>query len=251
MLDRNRTHQSHEDKLKAHAKGYTCQHGHPEWDSFPARPAEPEQADDKQRAAEARQWDSSILFLLCPRPSLVLCFLEVCIPTEEHRKRAQRTSANCEEAKPLNTRREPVQVLINDRIGLEGHVECAVTEREVQTCGGDDQLEEEHADRSGQDTYGELPQVCTLELVRCDDVGLGVLLADSLGPPEEEYGAVGLGKENQGDHRHARVNETDPEAPAPAYFGRREAGNDRGKERAEDGCLNVFTVCQHKPSEPR
>lgn len=233
----DRTHKSHKYELETHAKRYTGQHRHPERDPFPTRPPEPEQADDKQRTADTSQRDPPVLLLLGPRPPFLLRLLKIRVPPKEHRQRTDRTGSDREEAEPLNAGREPIHLLEDDRIRLEGHVEDAVAQREVDARGGDDELEEEHPDRPGEDTHGELVEVRRLELVRRNDVGLGVQLADAPGPPDEEDGAVGLGQEDERNHGETRVDEADPEGPPPPDGGRAEAGDDGGEERAEDGGL--------------
>lgn len=125
----------------------------------------------------------------------------------------------------------------DDGVGLEGHIEYTVAQREVDARGGHDELEEEHPDRPGEHAHGELVQVRGLELVRRHDVGFRVELADLLGPPDEEDRAVRLGQEEQRDHGQARVDEADPERPPPANCWGAEAGYDGGEERAEDGGL--------------
>ena len=170
----DKTHQSHKYELEAHAKWDTSQHRHPKRDLLPARPAKPEQADDKQRAADTSQRDPPVLLLPGPRPPFLLRLLKVRIPPKEHRQCTDRPGPNGEEAKPLDAGGKPVHLLEDDRVRLEGHVEDSVAQREVDARGGDDQLEEEHPHRPGEDAHGELAQVRRLELVRRDDVGLGV-----------------------------------------------------------------------------
>lgn len=231
------THQSHEDQLETTTKWDSGQHRNPERDPLPARPPKPEQADNEQGPTNTRQRDASILFFLRPRPALSLSLLQVRIPREEHRQRAQRTSTDREEAQPLDAGREPIHLLEDDRVRLERHVEDAVAQREVDARGGDDELEEEHPHRPGEHAHGELVQVRRLELVGGDDVGLGVEPADALRPLDEEDRAVRLGQEEQEDHGQPRVDEADPEGPSPADRRGAEAGYDGGEERAEDGGL--------------
>lgn len=188
-----KTHQSHEDQLEPTAKWDPGQHGHPERDILPTRPAEPEQADDEHGPSDARQRDPAVLLLLGPRSPLSLRPLQEGVPREEDRQRAQRAGPDGKEAQALDAGREAVHLLKDNGVGLEGHVKDSVAQREVDARGGDDELEEEHPDRPGEHAHGELVQVRRLELVRRHDVGLGVELADLLGPPDEEDRAVRLG----------------------------------------------------------
>jgi hypothetical protein len=229
--------------LETHAKRYTSQHGHPKRDVRPARPPQPEQADDKQRPADTSERDPPVLFLLCPRPPFPLRLLKKRVPPKEHRQRADGAGPDGQEAEPLDAGAQPVHLLKDDRVRLEGHVEDAVAQREVDARRRDDELEEEHADGAGEHAHSQLVQVRRLELVRRDHVGLWVLLADPAGPPDEEDRAVGLGEEDQRDHGQACVDEPDPKGPPPANSGGAEAGYDGGEERAEDcGLVAVVVV---------
>lgn len=146
MRSADGAYESHKYELEAHAKRYTGQHRHPERDLFPACPTKPEQANHKQRATDTSQWDPPVLLLLCPRPAFLLRLLQIRVPPKEHRQRTDRTGPDGEEAQPLDAGREPVYLLEDDRVRLEGHVEDAVAQREVDARGGDDELEEEHPD---------------------------------------------------------------------------------------------------------
>lgn len=162
------------------------------------------------------------------------------IPPVEHSQRSQRAGPYRQEAEPLDARRQPVQVLVDDGKHPKGHIEDGVAQREVDAGRRYEQLGEEHADGAREDARDEVSEPELLRLVGGDERRVGVGPAELLGPADEDDRSRCFGEEEEEEEKgQAGVDEADPEAPAPADGRGAETGDDWSKDRTKKGGLEV------------
>jgi hypothetical protein len=103
-----------------------------------------------------------------------------------------------------------------DGESLKGHVEDGVGEGQVGACGSDNGLKEEHAERPGEHFTNELGKVNGLKVTLGDDGGGLFFEPEATGSTGKEDLVMRFRKEKKHDEGQGRVEEGDPECPAPA-----------------------------------
>ena len=234
--------QSLEDAHEADTERDTRQHGDIIRDLLAGSPAEPEKRDDKHRSSDTCKRQPTILLLMRPGSVTLAGAREDAVPDHKDGQGEQAASADGQVHEAAHARREAVEVQEDDGVGLKGHVEDAVAQREVGAAAADDGLEDDHADRAGQHDGGEFRDGLLLELVGRHDAGIWVGLANLAGPVQQEDGTESLGQEQQRQHCEAGVHESDPEGPAPAHNWGGVSRDDGGDQWTEHCCLHLNHV---------
>ena len=225
--------EGYEDEHEAKPEGDTGEHGDRKGDAALGGPSKPEEGNDERGAAEEREGQAAELLALSPRAAPGGGTGQNHVPAPEERKGEKGTPSNREITQAGEARGEGVELLEDDRVCLEEHVEDCVAEGEVGTCGGDDELGEEHAEGPGEDNGEELVEVRCLEIAGGDNTQRRILLAHLLGSAVEQDGAVCLGdKEDQTKGGGGR-DDGDPEGPTPAEGVRAVARHDGGEKGAK------------------
>lgn len=215
--------QGHEDEHEAGAEGQAGQHGDDEVDVLAGGEAEPEEADDEERAAQAGEREPAELFLAGEggEARVGLGAADEGVPGEDEGQGEEGAAADGEEGEAGFAGAEAVEGVKDDGEGLEGHVEDGVDEGEVGADAGDDELGQDHAQGPGEDDGGQAVEVGRgFEFPRGHEVAVAfrVGFAERLGAADEEDGAERLGDdEDEKSEGGAGVDEGHPKGPAPAY----------------------------------
>lgn len=225
--------EGYEDEHEAKPEGDTGEHGGHKGDAALGGPSKPEEGDDEGGAAEEGEGQAAELLALGPRAAPSSSTGQNHVPAPEEREGEKGAPSDREITQAGEARGEGVELLEDNRVGLEEHVEDGVAEGEVGTCGRDDELGEEHAEGPGEDNGEELVEVRCLEIAGRDNTQRWILLAHLLGSAVEQDGAVCLGdKENHPKGGGGR-DDGDPEGPTPAKGVRAVARHDGGKKGAK------------------